>query len=264
MSDIRLRTAGLANPFLKNEPDILKMGCCGVCHEGNFSKLFECRSLDSGFAPLYICKTCGVVYNATAEFNDLDVVEWQKRWSEDPEFYSVPQGGQFDEMVAEASGVFEFFERDLDKTFGGNYLEVGAGSGMMAAAALRYFEEVHVFDHIDSRLIEVQNIVGPRYHVCDFLSLRDVRADVLLVWHAMEHFLDPGGVFRECVRQVKRGGWVLIQVPILSEEHVYPGHYFFYSEPVFRYLASKNNLKVHKFYYDTKLNAMTVAMNKSD
>jgi 2-polyprenyl-3-methyl-5-hydroxy-6-metoxy-1,4-benzoquinol methylase len=250
------------NPFAKIDPDGLKRQCCGVCHEGPFTKLFDCRSLDSGAASLFICDNCRVIYNATAEFGELDVLEWQKRWAEDPHFYSVPQGQDFDDKVSDASGVFDFFEQDLGVKFGGNYLEVGAGSGMMAAAALRYFREVYAFDHIQSRLLEVRDIVGPRYHVCDLPMLRSTHADVLLIWHAMEHFLDPGGVFRECVKRIKPGGWVLMQVPLLSHEHVYPGHYFFYSEPVFKTLAAKNKLTVHKFYYDNQLNAMTVAMRK--
>jgi len=120
-----------------------------------------------------------------------------------------------------------------------------------------------VFDHVQDRLQQVREIVGKDYHVMDFEGLSDVSADAVLIWHAMEHFLDPGGVFQMAAAILNPGGYFLIQVPVLSEEHVYPGHYYFYSEPTFRLLANKFGLNVEHFYYDHALNAMTVALKKN-
>ena len=250
------------NPFLKSIPDALKCGCCGICHGNAFSKFLECRSLDSDYAPLYICGECGGIYNATAEFNQLDVLEWQQRWAEDPEFYKIPVGDEFDRSLEEARRQFDFFENDLGVKLSGTYVEIGAGSGMMAASALKHFDTAHVLDHIQDRLRKVQQIVGPEYHVSDFDSILGVRADAVLIWHAMEHFLDPGGVFELGSDILKPNGYFFIQVPVLSEEHVYPGHYYFYSEPVFRLLANRFRMDIHNFYYDHTLNALTVALRK--
>jgi SAM-dependent methyltransferase len=259
----RLLRHGLSNPFAKSVPDALGGGRCGICHGNAFQKFLECRSLDSEFAPLYVCRICGGIYNATAEFNQLDVVEWQQRWAEDPEFYKVPSGKEFEAQLEEARVTIRFFEDDLGFQFSGNYVEIGAGSGIMAAAALKHFDRVYVFDHVQDRLQQVREIVGKDYHVMDFEGLSDVSADAVLIWHAMEHFLDPGGVFQMAAAILNPGGYFLIQVPVLSEEHVYPGHYYFYSEPTFRLLANKFGLNVEHFYYDHALNAMTVALKKN-
>jgi 2-polyprenyl-3-methyl-5-hydroxy-6-metoxy-1,4-benzoquinol methylase len=252
----------LSNPFLKSAPDALRTGCCGICHGDAFRKFIECRSLDSGFAPLYVCESCGGIYNATAEFNEMDVVEWQKRWAEDPDFYKVPTEEEFENTLAQTRTMFDFFENDTGEKFSGTYVEIGAGSGLTAASALDRFSEVHVLDHVHDRLLKVRDIMGHNYNVSDFESIRQIKADVVLIWHAMEHFLDPGGVFELSASILKPRGYFLMQVPILSEEHVYPGHYYFYSEPVFCTLAEKFGLDVHKFYYDHAMNAMTVALRQ--
>ena len=256
------RDRALANPFQKSVPDALAKGRCGICHENAFRKFIECRSLDSGFAPLYVCAHCGGIYNATAEFNEMDVVEWQKRWAEDPDFYKIPSKDDLNTTLDQTRSMFDFFENDIGIEFAGVYVEIGAGSGLTAASALDRFGEVHVLDHVHDRLLKVREIMGANYIVSDFDDVLNVRADVVLIWHAMEHFLDPGGVFELSARILKTGGYFLIQVPILSEEHVYPGHYYFYSEPVFCHLAEKFALDVHKFYYDHAMNAMTVALRK--
>jgi SAM-dependent methyltransferase len=258
----RDRSDGRKNPFLQSVPNALTSGECGVCHASNLTKFFECRSLDSGYASLYVCRNCYCLYNSTAESNELDVVEWQKRWAEDPEFYKVPTGDEFNNLVESAAPVFQFFEIDLGVSFSGTYMEIGAGSGIMAAAALRHFDNVNVLDHVQERLLKVKAIVGDNYNVVDFEGATKVKADVVLIWHAMEHFLNPGGVFQFCVEQLNADGHLLIQVPILTEEHVYPGHYYFYNEITFETLAERWGLRVHKFYYDHAMNAMTVALHK--
>jgi 2-polyprenyl-3-methyl-5-hydroxy-6-metoxy-1,4-benzoquinol methylase len=257
----------MRNPFLKLEPDAVAANTCGVCGSGPLAKHFECRSLDSGYAPIYRCTDCQVLYNATAEFNALDVLEWQKRWSEDPEFYRVPSGKELFEKIDAAKGVFSFFQSALDVKFSGTYVEIGAGSGIMAAAALNYFNQVHALDHVKDRLNKVRAEVTGKfkgdYHVSDFDDLESVTADAILIWHAMEHFLDPGGVFQLCARTLRPSGELLIQVPIISEEHVYPGHYYFYSEATFTKLSEIHGMTVTGFYYDHTMNAMTVSLRKN-
>ncbi len=248
-------------PFSAITPNAVEKNKCGVCEEvGALTKYIECKSLDSGFATLYICKKCMAIYNSTAEVQTLDVLEWQKRWAEDPEFYKVPKGGEFDEIIGNYNQVFKFFENDLDVKFGGTYLEIGAGSGVMAAAALNFFEDVYAFDHVRERLAMTQEQVGAEhYHIVTDETIKDVRADLILIWHALEHFLSPGGVFKLCASCLKKGGYVVIQVPVLSLEHVYPGHYYFYNEIALTEMAKLAGLRAIKFYYDHSMNAMTAA-----
>ncbi len=256
----------MKNPFLKHEPDAVTTNKCGVCHEGPLVKHFECKSLDSGFAPLFICNSCSVIYNATAEFNSLDVIEWQKRWSKDPDFYNVPFGSELSRKIDDAGGVFNFFQSELGAAMRGVYVEIGAGSGIMAAAALKIFEHVYALDHVKERLLQVkertEGLYRGTFHVADFDDLAQIRADVILIWHAMEHFIDPGSVFLFCSNILKSKGVLLIQIPVLSFEHVYPGHYYFFNETTFQRLACKHAMNVVNFYYDHFMNAMTVCLRR--
>jgi hypothetical protein len=218
--------------------------------------------MDAVFAPLWMCEHCACIYNATAESEALDVEDWQKRWAEDETFYAVPEGEEFDELVSKGNSMFDFLQADVGVKLGGTYLEIGAGSGMTGASALNYFDEVHVFDHVQTRLNMVREKVGDRYKVSSFEDLSEVEADVVLIWHALEHFLAPGAVFELCANRMKLGAHIFIQVPVLSYENVYPGHYYFFCEPAFETLAEQNKLEIVRFYYDHSLNAMTVAMRK--
>jgi len=250
-------------PFSVILPNAVSTRTCGVCRKKNtLRKYNECKSLDSGFAPLWMCKNCSAIYNATAENEALDVVEWQKRWAEDETFYAVPDGEEFDNIVLQGNQMFDFLQADVGVKLGGTYLEIGAGSGMTGAAALNYFDEVHVFDHVQTRLNMVREKVGDRYKVSSFEDISKIEVDTVLIWHAMEHFLAPGAVFAMCVKRMKPGAFMFIQVPVLSFEHVYPGHYYFYCEQAFETLASQNKLDVVRFYYDHNMNAMTVSMRK--
>lgn len=250
-------------PFSVTIPSAIATSTCGVCNsKGSLRKYIECKSLDTGFAPLWICTDCNAIYNATAENDAMDVVEWQKRWAQDEQFYAVPSGDEFERIVSESEKVFEFFSNDLGVTFSGNYVEIGAGSGLMAAAASRFFDKVYVFDHVQSRLEKVKEKIGDHYIVCTAEDLNDIKADAILIWHAMEHFLAPGSVFKFCASMLNSGGLFLAQVPVLSVEHVYPGHYYFYCERAFETIASQNRMEVLHFYFDHNMNAMTVAMRK--
>ncbi len=189
-------------------------------------------------------------------------MEWQAKWGSDQELHKVPTREDFDEQITRSGGVFAFFESDLDHKFSGTYLEIGAGSGMMAAAALNYFDDVYAMDHVKDRLREVQAIKGEHYHIIDYDEALSIKADLVLIWHAMEHFLEPGNVFEFAASRLKPSGWLLIQVPIFANEHVYPGHYYFYNQIAFTQLAKTNGLRVHKFYYDYEMNGIAVAMQR--
>lgn len=251
-------------PFSVTLPSAVATSTCGVCRKtGHLKKYLECKSLDSGFAPLWMCSNCNAIYNATAENEALDVEEWQKRWSEDDTFYSVPDGDEYNKIIADSGEVFKFFSKDLGIEFSGDYVEIGAGSGLMAASAAAFFDRVHVFDHVRSRLEMVQKKVGEdRYFIRSSDDISQIKGDVVLIWHALEHFLAPGAVFELCVRILKPGGVFLAQVPVLSFEHVYPGHYYFYCEKAFEALAGAQGMEIVRFYYDHGMNAMTVAMRK--
>lgn len=252
-------------PFSAIFPTAVRDNKCGVCESvGELSKYAECKSLDSGFAELFICKNCLAIYNSTAETHEMDVLEWQKRWAEDPDFYKVPTGQEFADIIGKYDNTFNFFQDDLGRKLSGTYLEIGAGSGVMGAAALNFFDQVHVFDHVKNRLeLTRQQVDSSRYHIASDTNIAAVKTDMIVIWHALEHFLTPGKVFKLCGQCLNDDGLVVIQVPVLTYEHVYPGHYYFYNEVALSKMAENAGLKPIKFYYDHAMNAMTGAFEKA-
>ena len=249
----------IVSAFSNVIPDAVARNYCGACQqEGRLHKYADVKSLDRSCAPLYICTACTAIYNASGEFDRQDVKAIQQEWAEDPEFYKVPERDEFNQIIELCNGTFRFFQDELGVTFSGTYVEVGAGNGLRAASALNFFDRVFAFDHVRSRLEATKRIVDTdRYQLTDDQHIYGINADAILIWHAMEHLLSPGEVFDLCGRIMNSGGYLLVQVPILSAEHVYPGHYYFYNELAFTRMANHSGLKPVKFYFDLNINAIT-------
>jgi SAM-dependent methyltransferase len=251
-------------PFSNVTPDAVKTSTCGACGaQGQLRKYVEYKSLDRLCAPLFICTDCTVIYNASGEFDEQDVRTTQSKWGDNPDWYKVPTGEAFAQKVTDCDTSFRFLEEHLGVRFGGTYLDIGAGDGVRGASALNFFERAYVFDHVEDRLRTTARVVNSdRYFVLGVEDLENIEADTVLIWHAMEHLLSPGGVFHLCTRILKPGGNLLVQVPVLSAEHVYPGHYYFYNEVAFERMAERAGLHVMRFMYDYAMNAITATFRK--
>jgi 2-polyprenyl-3-methyl-5-hydroxy-6-metoxy-1,4-benzoquinol methylase len=245
-------------PFSNVTPNSIKDDICNVCFAKHTMRKFnEYRGCYGGTCELFICASCTAIYNATSELSDHDIKLWQS-WGEEPSTYRVPEGDDFDRLVDDHGNVFRFFEEHLPTKFSGAYLEIGAGNGVMGVAALRHFDQVYVFDQVTERIEQtLKKVDRSRYALLTDEQIKTVEADTILIWHTLEHVLSPAKIFTFCRERLRPAGLLLLQVPILSAEHVYPGHYYFFNEYAFTKMAEIAGLEPVRFYWDHAAHIIT-------
>jgi len=79
------------------------------------------------------------------------------------------------------------------------------------------------------------------------LPIASSSVDAVLLIDVLEHINDPGSVFSESSRVLKKGGCLVMQVPFLYPLHDEPRDYFRFTEHGFRMLAKQMNFKIQKF-----------------
>ena len=245
-----------------SQPNFLAKGKCGVCGEvQGFTKFCDYPSADVAHAPLYSCKACRVVYNATVELSNLEGEKIQKKWELESDFYPVPK--ERDSLLIEAREsalIFDWLKNNNQISFKGlKLLEIGAGSGIRSAGALDYFDKVYVNDFVEHRLREIERLIkDKRYQIVQYSEIFDLATDWLLAWHVFEHLVEPWEVFSQLDKMTTpKNGGVFMQIPLLTERHVSPGHYWFYNEDALRYVFTKIGMKSLNFYYDHQMCAGT-------
>lgn len=252
-------------------PLYLKGMECGNCLKFGTLRIFGTYpSLDAaGTYPsltfhsteLYTCIECGVLYNSSTEKLDLNNAVAQIEWLERENFYAVPSDKElFLRKVDEANNIFLFLKANnaWDIRWK-NYFEIGGGSGITAVAALRHFEKVTVTDLSDERMRQAQKMSESDYYtIIEPAKSSEVKFDFFLAWHVFEHLVKPGQVMLNVIDQLTPGGALCIQVPLLTERHVYPGHIFMHNQNSLETILKGTRLKNRKYFYDTDLCAMTL------
>jgi len=98
------------------------------------------------------------------------------------------------------------------ETLSGNVLEIGAGSGAMAAAALRRFPDARftVTDYDDAMVSTAGQRLAGRATVrqadATALPFPDASFDVVLSFVMLHHVVDWEAAFAECARVLRPGG----------------------------------------------------------
>lgn len=85
----------------------------------------------------------------------------------------------------------------------------------------------------------------------------------IFLWHVLEHLEHPMPLLHKLRETISVGGRLILQLPLLSQEYVYPEHYFFVTHNTFEYLSSALNLEVETIDYDSDNLFVTVCFRKS-
>lgn len=144
----------------------------------------------------------------------------------------------------------------------GRILDVGCGSGVFAAKMKeRGWDAYGLEVSRESLKRSAQQLGGDRvFPGWDEASFPDGYFDVVTLWHVLEHLQGPGTVADKISRVLKKGGFVLIEVPNryslalrifkgLYEHHRIPEHLLYWSNQSLEYLFSKDGFSIVSIKY---------------
>lgn len=73
----------------------------------------------------------------------------------------------------------------------------------------------------------------------DRLEAEGARPRVIIVWHVLEHLVDPLQLLSRCARLMREDGGLILQLPLLHSAYVFPEHYFFVTPDTVPVLAER-------------------------
>jgi SAM-dependent methyltransferase len=156
-------------------------------------------------------------------------------------------------------------------------IEWGFGDPARCTALSRFFRKYTAIDICASTLVEKAGLDSRRcfsyqdVNLNDDLPFADESFDVSIAMMVIEHLFDPFHSFREIARTTKRGGYVFVNLPLLSSfksrfavlcgklpvtsvsnwwelKQWDGGHLHYFTISAVRRLAAENSLKFVRFY----------------
>lgn len=227
-------------------------------------KYQERYDADKRSIELHICTACTALVNVT----DLSTAlvgagNYDRQKSGSENFYAVDKNllskSEVDAAVNARLGMVEYAISLLPAEFKRRkFADIGAGSGYLAAAAARYFDCVYAIDFNTAGL----RLLHPyfEHHEKIFMAdqIKDISdLDMVVMWHTLEHLLDPLSFLKEVYQRTARGGCVFFQCPMLRPEYVVSTHYVFFGEPSIRIMCEKSGFNVVSVTYDSEYDFIT-------
>ncbi|WP_321879276.1 CmcI family methyltransferase [Paraburkholderia bannensis] len=71
------------------------------------------------------------------------------------------------------------------------------------------------------------------------LKVSNVRPKTIVLWHVLEHLSRPLNILADCMDLVGDSGSLILQLPLLDSQYLFPEHYFFVTPETLAYLASE-------------------------
>jgi SAM-dependent methyltransferase len=143
-------------------------------------------------------------------------------------------------------------------------LDFGAGRGLTAIAASRYFETVFAVDLNFAALQTLQSTfgIGKKIRLADSLDDVPDDLDVALFLHVIEHLPDANSTLQATARKLRKGGALLFQVPLMKMEYLMDCHYTFLNRATVDSISTMTGLMIKNVMFDHKNDFMTCIMIK--
>lgn len=127
-------------------------------------------------------------------------------------------------------------------------IEIGAGRGGLLRALLdcgypalgcepsaHLVQQARTYFDLDESVLRHES----GEELLDRLEAEGVRPRVFILWHVLEHLVDPLGLLSRCTRLLREDGGLILQLPLLHSAYVYPEHYFFITPDTVPVLAER-------------------------
>jgi len=166
---------------------------------------------------------------------------------------SIDQNGMIDFMIQQCP--------DLKR---GVLIDFGAGRGIIAAAASKWFDRVYAAELSLNVLRVVHGRMPNRDKIVltnDFMSIPE-GFDAIASMHVLEHLPNMRDLLDLLTSKLNPGGAIFFQVPMLRKDYMVSVHYTFFNEISARALARELGLTVTGVWFDTNLDFLTCIFRK--
>jgi len=243
---------------------------CPFCTGGHTLRLMELPDANQKTVPIYSCSDCHVLFpdyaaaaiatdkNTTAQVAFHD--DWWKAMSE----------AEAAELLAGCRAVVEHLKKYLPES-GTKVFEIGSGRGGMLAAfraegfAVEGCEASSHLAGLGRQAFGLDEATLANVPVVDFLPAVKAHEGPksIVLWHVLEHLTDAGSVWSELVKLCRSGDTLVLQLPCLVTQYIYPEHLFFPTEATILRLAARGGLDVLELSYDHERSFLTVVLKRN-
>lgn len=237
---------------------------CPICKAGSLTISYRAAPLDYSDNydyPIYICSQCG--YGKTDDIKQQTVSLYvggcydvkEKAWHKliQPLLSALEQG---------KLGYFEAAPK-----IGKKLLEIGCGKGRFLEAARKHGFLVYgiepsprSFAFASSRLGESVAPVG--LEEIDEVSTFPLKFDYVMLWHVLEHLIDPGAVLSKIKGKLESDGRIVIAVPNFASFQARigrakwyhldpPRHVHHFTPQSLHILAKATGFEVEKIFFNS-------------
>lgn len=242
---------------------------CTACREETNLAPFEKRlDLNGRLCELWMCLNCHSVLNATdlRRIRSGDDDEPLQAMSSD-QFYAVDE--EFLDNIQKSIdefGMIDFLIKQCPDLRRDVFVDFGAGRGLVAAAASKWFDRVYAAELSLNVLRVVHERMPNREKIIltdDFMSISE-GFDVIASMHVLEHLPNMRDLLDLLVSKLNPGGAIFFQVPMLRRDYIVNVHYTFFNEVSARTLARELGLTVTGVWFDTNLDFLTCIFRKPE
>ena len=234
---------------------------CPVCLTGKTEKFAETNNLTT-HQPTDIlrCSDCRALINVSA---------FKALWSDPAKdhqtvsFYSFDKTSrdEHESCIRAYRSVIDYLASQIDLAGRETFLDFGGGFGYAAFAASARFQRVIVCDSHPHLADAVRTLFANEYPnvvVVNDIENVSTRADVLFMWHVLEHLPEPTKMWRSLSHYLNPKCAIFVQIPEYDPRYVVDSHFIFYSEPSLRAWASAIGAYPIHFAPDTTLHFLSM------
>lgn len=208
---------------------LIKNSC--LCNNMNPEKDYVLAEKDRYGLPIasVICSKCGLVRSDEIFSEESNMDFYKNHYRLMYTGLQIPSMEFYNNQAKTGSRFLRLIESKVDINSIDKIVEIGCGAGGILSPFKMSGKEVRGFDYNDDYLAfgnsQGLNLIKGDYN--DFLENEEV--DLVILSHVMEHFINPIGELKTIINKIKKGKYLLVEVPgifSIKKEYHFPIRYF--------------------------------------
>jgi 2-polyprenyl-3-methyl-5-hydroxy-6-metoxy-1,4-benzoquinol methylase len=219
---------------------------------------------------IYGCHRCAAM---TPDYRVVDPLGTASQIAFHERYWQETDGDALQIELADLMGVVASLRPHLGAPASGKRVfEIGAGRGGLLRALRDAGYDAHGCEPASALVA----IAREHYDLgADVLTNIDVDGvlqategvigySAVFLWHVLEHLSYPMNILDRITTIVEQDGVIIIQVPLLRSNYIYPEHYYFCSHDTFSFIAKKIGFSLEDVSYDEENLFATAVFRKND